>query len=213
MDVSALIVHFQTPDFLDVAVRSFVRHFPTIPLYVVDNGSADEPSKALLTAFERELKTVEVLRLEKNLFHGPAMDFALRRATSRYVLVLDSDTETRDAAFLGGMVSALEATPNGYAAGQIVHVDKRGFVGGMIPVPTSWHMLLRRDLYVTLPPFLHHGLPVLHNMREAQRRGLVCVSYPVWESVHHHGRGTVTRYGYKLGWRSRWDYLMHRLGL
>ena len=66
--------------------------------------------------------------------------------------------------------------------------------------------------YETLPPFVHHGLPVLANMRAAHARGLRVAPFPIADYVWHKGRGTAARFGYGLGWRSRLDYLLHRLG-
>ena len=74
-------------------------------------------------------------------------------------------------------------------------------------------MLVKRTLYHRLPPFVHHGLPVLQNFRAAAEEGLRVCDFPVQDYVLHHGRGTVSRYGYGLGWRSRVSYLLHRLGL
>ena len=39
LDLSAVIIHYQTPDLLKIAVESFKRFYPQTPLYVVDNGS------------------------------------------------------------------------------------------------------------------------------------------------------------------------------
>ena len=39
LDLSAVIIHYQTPDLLKMAVESFKRFYPKMPLYVVDNGS------------------------------------------------------------------------------------------------------------------------------------------------------------------------------
>jgi hypothetical protein len=108
-----------------------------------------------------------------------------------------------------------------YAVGKRIVVDHRGFAaetaeGGSeatIPVPVSAYMLLRRDMYVDLPPFEHHGLPVLKNCVEARERGWRIADFPTDEYVEHLGRGTAERFGYGLGWRSRLDFFLHRLGL
>lgn len=213
-DVECVIVHHCTPDLLDAAVRTFRVHEPTIPIVVVDNGS-DSGSDAVLDVLD-SLDGVVVDRLGTNRHHGPAMDHALRHQTrADAVLFLDSDTETR-APFVAAMTEALEAAPDAIAAGKVVRVDRRGFAGGpraTIPVPVSWHALVRRSVYLTLPPFRHHGLPMLDTMVAAQRAGHPVVPFPVERAVWHKGRGTVERVGYGLGWRSRWDYLCHRLGL
>ena len=42
LDLSAVIIHYQTPELLKIAVESFKRFYPQTPLYVVDNGSDSE---------------------------------------------------------------------------------------------------------------------------------------------------------------------------
>ena len=211
--VLCAIVHHRTPELLDAAVRTFRTHEPDVPVLVLDNGSGPA-SDATLDALAT-VPGVAVERLGANRHHGPAMDHALRsRPDADAVLMLDSDTETR-APFVSAMAHALAAVPTAIAAGQVVFVDRRGFAGtprAMIPVPVSWHALVRRSVYLALPPFVHHGLPMLATMAAAQRAGHAVVPFPVEQSVWHKGRGTVARVGYGLGWRSRWDYLMHRLG-
>lgn len=211
--VAAAVVNFQTPDLLEKAVRTFHAVYPGVPVLVVDNGSRDG-SPALVRRLEEELAPVEALLLEENIYHGPAMHRAMEHLGARYVFFFDSDTETLRGGFLEAMVEALEASERHYGAGQVVHVNRRGFVSpNGIPVLTSWHMLLRRAAYHRLPPFVHHGLPVLHNFRAAAEQGYRMVPYPVQEYVHHLGRGTVSRYGYSLGLRSKLDFLLNRLGL
>ncbi len=210
--VAACIVHFNTPELLRAAVDTFVAHEPTVPLRVLDNGS-DAASDAVLAACDA-WPSVTVERLGANRFHGPAMDYALRKLSTDLVLFLDSDTETR-APFVAAMAARFAADPRLYVLGQLFLVDKRGFVGprGTIPVPHSAHMMLRRSSYLALPPFAHHGLPVLRNLRAAHAAALTVAAHPIEQAVWHKGRGTAGRYGYGLGWRSRLDYLLHRLGL
>ena len=64
-----------------------------------------------------------------------------------------------------------------------------------------------------LSPELVHGLPVLHNFRAAARAGYEVVPFPVQDYVRHLGRGTVSRFGYSLGLRSKLDFLLNKLGL
>lgn len=210
--LAAAVVNYQTPDLLGDAVRSFKEHYPDVPLLIVDNGSEDG-SPALVGRLARELPATEALRLEENIFHGPAMHRALTHLGAGHVYVFDSDTVTRRGGFLEEMQALLTASPTAYAAGQIVRVNRRGFrADDGVPVPASAYMLLDRARYLTLPPFIHHGLPVLENMTAAHARGLTLESFPVESYVDHLGRGTAARYGYGLGLRSRLDYLLNRLG-
>jgi hypothetical protein len=213
-DVAAAIVNFQTPDLVEVAARSFHAVYPDVPLLLLDNGSQDG-SPALVRRLEEALAPgVEALLLAENVFHGPAMHLAMQRLQTRTVFFLDSDTETLRGGFLEPMIELVESADAHYGAGQVVQVNRRGFVArDGIPVLTSWHMLLKRSLYHRLPPFVHHGLPVLQNFRAAAEAGYQLKPFPVQDYVRHLGRGTVSRFGYRLGLRSKLDFLLNRLGL
>lgn len=210
--VYAVVVHYQTPDLLETAVRSFCGVYPAIPVLVVDNGSEDA-SRTVIEDLRREFGSVSALLLDRNVYHGPAMDRAIRAVESDYVFLLDSDTVTKAGGFLEEMVQLCEPEPV-YAVGQVVDVNRRGFAAGSgTPVTASAYMLIDRAKYLSLPPFIHHGLPVLQNFQAASEAGYRVVDYPIARFIEHLGRGTAERYGYGLGIRSRIDYLLHKLGL
>lgn len=209
--VSAAVVNYQTPDLTETAVRSFRTHYPDVPILLVDNGSRDG-SPELIEQLAGELN-VEPLFLDENRYHGPAMDLAMHHLSTPFVFLLDSDTETKKGGFLEEMLTPLE-DPAVYGAGKIVHVDRRGFAAPRgIPVLVSAFMLLRRGTYLTLPPFVHHGLPALKNFQAAAERDLMLAPYAIENYITHLGRGTAERFGYGLGLKSRFDYLLKRLGL
>jgi glycosyltransferase involved in cell wall biosynthesis len=205
------IVHYQTADLLGPAVASLRREYPSIPLLVVDNGSSDG-SENFVRELGKQDDAVSVRMLERNMHHGPAMDLVLTEAQAELVFFLDSDTVTVKGGFLEPMAE-LAIGPSVLAVGQVVTVDARGFAARTgIPVPASAHMMVNRAVYLDLPPFVHHGLPVLGTCREANARGIRVESFPVEDYVDHLGRGTARRFWYGLGLRSRLAYLMHRLG-
>ena len=209
--VLTAIIHFQTPDLLLQAVESFRRHEASAPLLVVDNGSADGSAEMVASLPER-FEGLEVRLLKENCFHGPAMDLVLKEAEQDCVFFLDSDTITHKSGFLEPM--ATQALASGHwACGQVTHADSRGFAAKEgTPVPVSAFMMINRAVYAGLPPFIHHGLPVLRASEAAAIRDLQVADFPVEQYVEHLGRGTAERFGYGLGWRSRLNYLMHRLG-
>ncbi len=211
--VTAAVINYRTPDLVDTAVRSFHLHYPGVRVLVIDNGSNDASAR-VIDRLEKDLGScVTSLFLEENTYHGPAMHRAMLSAETPFVFFLDSDTETRRGGFLEDMTTAC-SPPNVYGAGKIVHVNRRGFSADSgIPVLVSAFMLLKREVYHALPPFVHHGLPALDNFKGAQRQQYELRSFPVDDYVEHFGRGTAERYGYGLGWKSRIDYLLNRLGL
>jgi len=213
--VTAVIVHYNTPDLLERAVSSFRRQYPEQALLLVDNGS-DERSVDLLQRL-RSLHPAqtELLTHDRNLHHGPAMDDALRRLATTYVLFLDSDCTVVKGGFIERMVTLLDG--GGYAAGKLVHMNRRGFDvepgRGGIPYIRPVCMLLNRTMYLSLPAFERHGAPCLRNMAAAARRGYRLFDLPIGEYVQHEGRGTAGRFGYDLGWRGKLNHLLNEFGL
>lgn len=215
LPVTAVVIHYQTPDLVDLAVRSFRQCYPEVPLLIVDNGSQDHSRQVIEALITTVGGPTQALWMPRNLYHGPAMHRAMEEVDTPYVYFFDSDTETHRGGFLEPMIAALEANPMAYGAGRVVTVDRRrGFrkPEGM-PVLATPYMLLRRALYFRLPPFIHHGLPTIENFRAAEQAGYHLLPFPIETYVHHLGRGTAGRYGYGLGWRSRLAYLLERLGL
>ena len=90
------------------------------------------------------------------------------------MFALDSDTETQRGGFLEPMLEMLQSNSAHYAAGRVVRVSRRGFVSDDGPVQVCWvpYKLFDRSLYLTLPPFEHHGTPNLRNCEAALARGL-----------------------------------------
>ena len=213
--VTAVIINFQTPDLTHRALTSFRRFYPSTPLLIIDNGSADQ-SPDLLPRLD-PLGPTELLLNAANLHHGPAMDQALRRITTEFVLFLDSDCEVIGGGFVERMSAALLHDARNYAAGKRIVMNARGFdVGtsaGAHPYIRPICMMVRRELYLQLPPFEKHGAPCLANMIAATDRGLQLVHIPIEEYVRHDGRGTAARFGYRLGLKGRLNHLLNRLGL
>ncbi|MFT5142120.1 MAG: GT2 family glycosyltransferase [Rhodothermales bacterium] len=212
MNALVAIVHYQTPDLLEQAVTSFRAVDPETPLLVVDNGSSDGSQEFVLSLPQR-FAGVRARMLSANIFHGPAMDLVMQEASEDLVFFLDSDTITHRGGFLKPL-AALALQNDVLAAGQVAYVDKRGFATETgTPVPVSAFMMINTRQYLNLPPFEHHGLPVLKTCAEAARRGLSVKEFPVEEYVEHLGRGTAARFGYGLGLKSRMSFLLHKLGL
>ncbi len=213
MDITVVIINYQTPDFLEKAVRSFKKIYPKINVLLVDNGSADD-SKSLIKDLKEELPETEMLLLDENIYHGPAMHFVLKNhITTEKAFFLDSDTETRKPGFLEKMCS-LADQEKVYGVGQIITVNKRGFKDeNGFEVLTTPHMLINTAYYNQFSPFIHHGQPTINNFREAQEQGLKFIDFPISNYIKHHWRGTANRFGYGLGLKSKVDYILNKLGM
>jgi hypothetical protein len=213
--VTAVIINFQTLDLTRRAVSSFRRFYPAIPLLLIDNGSADQnPEK--LSQLDPSGPTTLLLNPE-NIHHGPAMDQALHSMSATFGFFLDSDCEVKTGGVIERMIADLSGDESAYAAGKKIFLNARGFDTAESADAHAYIrpicMTLRRSLYLQLPPFEKHGAPCLPNMIAATARGFKLVHIPIEEYVHHEGRGTAARFGYRLGVRGRLNYFLNRLGL
>lgn len=213
MDVTTVIINFQTPDLLKTAVQSFKKHYPEVPLWILDNGSKDD-SPELIKRLEETLPYTNGYFIEKNIYHGPAMDFAIRNLIETpCVFLLDSDTEVLKPGFLEQM-EQISSGEKIYGSGEIIRVNDRGFKSDKgIEILSTPYMFIKTGVYKTLPPFIHHGQPTLNNFNEAILQGFGLVQFPVADYIFHHWRGTANRFGYGLGLKGKVDYFLNKLGL
>lgn len=214
-DISVVIVNYRTPDLLDRAARSFRRFYPDLEMILVDNGSHDRSIDIIDSLVDLNPVKTKKLMLERNYFHGPAMDTAIHASTKDVLFFLDTDTETYNGGFIECMLSELNSDDNVYGVGRVDRVNKRGFATekGKETILISAYMMLKREKYLRLPPFIHHGMPTLENFSAAVTRGLDLRNFDIDSYIHHAGRGTASKFGYGLGVRGRLDYILNKVGL
>jgi GT2 family glycosyltransferase len=209
-----IIVNFQTPDLLKISVESFRKFYPDARMTIIDNGSKDNSDEVIKRIQETFPDRTDVLILDKNIYHGPAMNYALNTLNEDYVFFIDSDTETKKGGFLEPMVKLVELSENAYAAGRQITVNKRGFLsekGKAILTPA--YMMLKRKLYRKFPPFEHHGQPVMKNFFCAQEKGYLLKTFPIENYIDHKWRGTASRFGYGLGIKGKIDFVLNKFGI
>jgi glycosyltransferase involved in cell wall biosynthesis len=215
--VAAVIINFKTPDLIRRAATSFRTFYPTVQLLLIDNGSHDESVDVLRELHHQSPDHTSLIMNEENRHHGPAMDQALRHEQTPFVLFLDSDCEVLRGGLIEGMVDLAEKNPTSYAIGKRIWMNSRGFDvrdgSTAHPYIRPICMLIRRQMYLSLPPFQRHGAPCLKNMLHAVRNGMTLLNFPIEDHIVHKGRGTAARHGYRLGWRGRLNFVMNRLGL
>lgn len=211
--LTAAMIHFQTPDLLTGAVESFRSFYPKVPLVIFDNGSRDGSRPVVESMAARFPEVTRTVFSERNIFHGPAMDWVMKNTESSLVFFLDTDVQVLKGGFLEPMAGSF-ADLSVYGAGRLNTVNKRGFTSpsGTRIVLTPY-MMIRREYYLQLPPFEHHGMPTLANFSAAAEKGYRFHDFPIDDYIRHFGRGTAGRYGYQLGMKGRWSFLMNKLGL
>jgi GT2 family glycosyltransferase len=91
-DVTISIVSFNTRELLNAALRAVLATTGvSCEIVVVDNGSADGSADMV----EREFPAVQLIRNPDNRGFAAANNLAIRRASGRYLLLLNPDTEVR----------------------------------------------------------------------------------------------------------------------
>ncbi|MFC1878435.1 glycosyltransferase family 2 protein [Chloroflexota bacterium] len=213
--VTALIVNYRTLDLTRRCLESLRVHYPTVKVLLIDNGSDDESSEYIAGAAAGH-SNISCILNKVNRFHGPALDQGIRHCRTRLVLTLDSDNEIRQGVFLEAMAARFDREAALYAVGKKVLLDPFGYESGRqgrfyFPYIRPCCMLLDREKYLQLRPFIHHGSPGIHNMKQAQRQGYPLGDFPIYEYIYHQGRGTCGRYGYGLGRRHSIENILHQI--
>lgn len=201
MNVTAIIVNFNTLHLVKQAYESLQRAYPDLPVILVDNNSQDGSRQWM-----RERGGIV---LSHNIGHGPALHLATMHVKTPYFLTLDSDCIVNKDGFLEGMLPFFESGANTYATGWLRWMHRT------TGIPHDWHIagtstddfvqyvhpavgLFNREKYLTLKPFSHHGSPLLDNMLDAEAHGYQVGGFPVFDYITHLIGGT--RRMYKNWW-------------
>lgn len=206
--VTAIIVSFNTAVLTQDAVATLRQAYPDLQIILIDNGSLDG-TKVLLPQLAEKYQ-VRLVYNSTNVGHGPALHQGIVMASTPYVLTFDSDCTVHKGGFIEAMLARFARDPVLYAVGWLRFVDRHS------GVPLEWHLthppasqfcrythpscaLIDRAKYLTLPPAIHHGAPLLENMRGAVDAGLHLEDFLVSAYVEHLTAGTRRIYGGKWG--------------
>jgi GT2 family glycosyltransferase len=120
-DVAVIIVNWDTRELLRGCLASVYQHTSGIlfETWVVDNGSSDGSAEMVAQQFPQ----AHLIRNQENVGFSKANNQALRQASARYLLLLNSDTALRDNV-LPQMVAFLDAQPSvGIAGTRLLNSD------------------------------------------------------------------------------------------
>ncbi|MEN6371443.1 MAG: glycosyltransferase family 2 protein [Armatimonadota bacterium] len=114
MFLSIIIVNWNTTRLLEACLDSIYRHAPGFgfEVIVIDNASNDFASDALSLRFPK----ARVIANDRNLGYAEGNNQGIERASGRYILLLNPDTEVKNDT-LAKLVEFLEAHPGAAAAG------------------------------------------------------------------------------------------------
>jgi hypothetical protein len=189
--VTVIITNYRTPALLARSFGTVNLHYPGIPIILVDNGDSPPCADYIRTIVKTRPYTLALLN-SRNVGHGPGMHQALQHCLTRYAFTFDTDCEMKKRGLLELMLGKFDSD-NVYAVGSLGLVNERGLAGvpGCYPYIHPSAMMIDREKYLTLDPFIHHGAPCLLNMRDADRKGyeLVDLSPGTLKQYYSHDTG------------------------
>jgi GT2 family glycosyltransferase len=120
MDVSIIIVSWNTRDYLLNCIRSLMRtEASSCEVWVVDNGSKDGSASEVKQSFPR----VRLIENDSNLGFAKAVNQGLQVFSGRYALLLNPDTEVKEGA-IEKLLGFMEDHPEAGVAGvQLLNSD------------------------------------------------------------------------------------------
>lgn len=167
---------------------------------VVDNCSLDD---TLAQIPQREF--LEVFQEPRNITHGPALDFAIHKADSEFILILDADTRVLDGALVNKLIGSLIRDRSAFAAGSLFYVNARG-IGcqrqpGAFPYVHPYCCGISRNIYLRLKSkFVAHGAPGIEVFHEIERQHQYRLLHVDLQScIWHQGAGSCDSEGASFG--------------
>jgi GT2 family glycosyltransferase len=121
IDLSILVVNWNTKEYLLSCLKSIFEKGERIlrEVIVVDNGSQDGSVSEVKKAFP----SVHLIENERNLGFAKAVNQGLQKASGRYVLLLNSDTQVKNET-IERLISVMEAHSDvGIAGAQLLNSD------------------------------------------------------------------------------------------
>jgi N-acetylglucosaminyl-diphospho-decaprenol L-rhamnosyltransferase len=122
IDLSILIVHYNTPGLLRQTLKGIRRANPQLnyEVILVDNN----PTCRVDAKVRQEFPEVKIIKTAKNLGFGQGMNYALEKASGTYVLIFNPDIVVLPGS-LEALVNHLKVYPEVGAVGpQLLHPDK-----------------------------------------------------------------------------------------
>jgi len=133
--VSAVIVHYKTPEETVEAARAVARTAPDAEIVVVDNASGDAVRERLSSVVPSARVVVE----GENRGFGAACDRGARETSRPYLLFLNSDAVVLPGA-VEALVAALDADPIAAAVGPRLSEPDGSLQPSIQRLPTPWRI-------------------------------------------------------------------------
>jgi len=202
--VTALTVHYNTPDLLERLLSAF-RRFYDIPYWVIDGS--DEIYFNQINNFADKYQ-IKIIHFNYNIHHGPGMAYGFLNIETDQILLLDSDLVVYNKGFLEDFQSKLR--PESYGIGAVYNNIETEYVTYLHPACA----LINRKIALKYPLPTFYCSPMMIPMRCMQESGINIVQDEPWvhddysggpnvadavasevHYVRHHWAGTMTRFG------------------
>jgi len=193
--ITGIVVSWNDSELLKESIGSLRRVHPSMKIIVVDGSP--EGSKCWAYAKTLRDKLTKVYLLKYNIGHGKGLDFGIKKAKTKYVLLFDSDIVVKQP-FAEVMLNCMDEDL--YGMGMIEQVCKDGMYHKskkdryLIPYLHPYFALVNRKKYFEYPPFIHHGSPWIMTMNTIHScRKKLIKAFPTTDFVIHKKRGTRTK--------------------
>ncbi len=133
--MSAIIVHYRTPDETVEAVRALAATVPEVEIVVVDNASGDSTGRIL----SREAPAARVVTESQNGGYGAACNRGARETERSFLLFLNSDAFVQPGA-VDALVAALERDPRAAEVGPLLVNSDGSLQPSILRLPTLWRI-------------------------------------------------------------------------
>ena len=158
--ITALTIHYNTPDLLLTLLSSF-RKFYDIPYMVIDGSEGRYYER--IKEYGKEFN-VTIVHFDTNIHHGGGLAYGLKTIQTRQVLFLDSDIVI----LKSGLVEILQSKlrPESYGIGDISEVNEFGVnVPQGIKYMHPSFALINREVALGYPLPVRHGAPMISTMK------------------------------------------------
>lgn len=185
--ISAATVHYNTPELVLRAYQSVRNLYPDMLITIID-GSDNAPIDSD--------RNTNVLKMGRNVGHGPGMHHALLDCETDYLLLFDSDIEMKKPC-VNEMLDLMEEDT--FAIGEIQMVDKLSYGVEFtkepyeIPLVHPYFHIVQPKEYFKYMPYSQNGGPVGLATLDIFSRGLserALIDFDVRDSVYHRWGGT-----------------------
>jgi len=125
MDLSVIIVNYNTKDFLFPCIKGVIEntHNLDYEIIIVDNASQDGSAQYIKQNLIPRFEQVKLIESEKNIGFSAGNNLGIKQSNGRYVLILNSDILIWDNA-LKSLVDFMDNHPNvGIAGPRLLHPD------------------------------------------------------------------------------------------